>query len=101
MVVTDPATGQSISVDSYYAGMVTAIKEAEEALRREPDHLEARLQLGRAAWDLGKHLQTRRLVPGDDLDRYRRLVVEALTPLAAQGSHPELCQPALSSARRR
>lgn len=90
---------QLVAVDSFYALLSEAVDAATLALRRAPDLLESRLQLGQEAWNLGIYLETRPGLPGGDLSYYAGLVVEALTPVEARGLHPDLCIPALRWAR--
>ncbi len=88
-----------VAVDAFYGFLYEAVAAAALALRRAPDHLESRLQLGQEAWNLGVYLETRPGLPGDDHAHYAGMVVEALAPVEAQGLHPDLCTPALRWAR--
>lgn len=90
---------QLVAVDAFYALLSEAVDAATLALRRAPDHLESRLQLGQEAWNLGLYLETRPGLPGGDLSYYAGLVVEALAPVQEQGLHADLCTPALRWAR--
>lgn len=82
-VVADPRRpGGPIAVESAYFFGMAAIRDAETVLVLDPGNVDARLHLGREAWRLGRYLEGRPRVPGDEDTDYARLVVDTLDGLA-------------------
>jgi hypothetical protein len=88
-----------VAVDGFYGFLYEAVAAAGVAVGRAPENVEARLQLGQEAWNLGMYLEARPGLPGDDHTHYAGLVIESLAPVDEQGLYPDLCTPALRWAR--
>lgn len=99
-VVADPReSGGPVSVESAYLFGMVAVRHAETALALAPGDVDVRLHLGREAWRLGRHLEGRRRVTGDEDTDYARLVIDALGDLEADDRYRQQCAAPLAWAR--